>query len=143
MLFIRLAKIVFFFVPATAIAAQAIFGPLENGNMGEWRYRCVAVVSAVFIVLIWMPGKTYRSLSAGRPGMPKTIVHAFMLVASIVGVLFAASKSRPYAPMLIGPMAGAIVALKLYWLDDEQNHAEQVALMVSIAIVFFGMQLFL
>jgi hypothetical protein len=65
--------------------------------------------------------------------MPKTIVHAFMLVASIVGVLFAASKSRPYAPMLIGPMAGAIVALKLYWLDDEQNHAEQVALMASIA----------
>lgn len=40
-------------------------------------------------------------------------------------------------------MAGAIVALKLYWLDDEQNYAEQVALMASIAIVGFGMQFFL
>jgi hypothetical protein len=50
--FLRLAKIVFFFVPTTAIAGQAIFGPFENGNMDDWRYRCVAVVSAVFIVLI-------------------------------------------------------------------------------------------
>lgn len=141
--FIRLVKIVFFFVPATAIAAQAIFGSIENGIMGDWRYRCVAIVSAVFIILIWMPGKTYRYLAAGRPGMPKTIVHAFTLVASVVGVFFAASESRPYAPMLIGPMAGAIVALKLYWLDDEKNWGEQLALMASIAIVGFGMQFFL
>jgi uncharacterized membrane protein (UPF0136 family) len=141
--FLRLAKIVFFFVPATAIAGQAILGSIENGIMGDWRYRCVAIVSAVFIILIWMPGKTYRYLAAGRPGMPKTIVHAFTLVASVVGVFFAASESRPYAPMLIGPMAGAIVALKLYWLDDEKNWGEQLALMASIAIVGFGMQFFL
>ena len=141
--FLRLAKIVFFFVPTTAIAGQAILGPIENGIMGDWRYRCVAIVSAVFIILIWMPGKTYRSLAARRPGMSKTIVHAFTLVASCLGFFLASSESRPYAPMLIGPMAGAIVALKLYWLDDEKNWGEQLALMASIAIVGYGTQFFL
>lgn len=141
--FLRLAKIVFFFVPATAIAGQAILGPIENSFIREWRYLCVAAVSAVFIILIWMPGKTYRSLAARRPGMSKTIVHAFTLVASCLGFFLASSESRPYAPMLIGPMAGAIVALKLYWLDDEKNWGEQLALMASIAIVGFGMQFFL
>lgn len=93
----------FFFVPATAIAGQAILGPFENGNMGDWRYRCVAVISAAFIILTWMPGKTYRHLAAGRPGMPKTIVHAFTLVASCLGLFLASSESRPFAPCLSVP----------------------------------------